>query len=264
MRLNRNEIYKDLERRYFSEQMDEAAEIRAFPNQVKGAKVFLDVGAAIGQYTKTANDQMENGRIFAFEGDPVRFERLQENCAQWEKDSTNKITAVHAAVCDRDELISFMTPENHLCSGGLFIPGMPDQIKGQDNWLKLSIPGISLDTFCEKNQLTPDLVKMDIEGAEYGALIGAKNILKTQRCRFLIEVHPWGDLTAKKKPVDVFNLFAEYDYDFKRVERHWHFELAVNKYMAKIKNAGINIVFNNPLLLNLSKGVMAKYFLNKR
>jgi FkbM family methyltransferase len=187
--MNRDEIYKDLDRRYFSEQMDEAAEIRAFPNQLKNVKVFLDVGAAIGQYTKAANDQMKNGQIFAFEGDPVRFERLQNNCHQWEKVSTNKITAVHAAVRDRDELVSFMTPENSLSSGGLFIPGTPNQTKDQDNWLKLSIQGISLDTFCKRNQLMPDLVKMDVEGAEYGALVGAKNILKTQCCRFLIEVH---------------------------------------------------------------------------
>lgn len=264
MKLNRNDIYRDLEKRYFSEQMDEAAEIRAFPYQLKAAKVFLDVGAAIGQYTKVANELMSDGHIFAFEADPVRFERLKDNCAQWEKSSTNKITAVHAAVCDEDRPISFMTPENSLRSGGLFIPGMPGERNNQDTWLQLSIQGVSLDSFCQANHVRPDLVKMDIEGSEYRALVGAKQILSTQHCRFLVEVHPWGDLLAPRKPSDVFNLFCNHGYDFTRVERHWYFEKAKNRYIAALKNRLIKLVLNNPYLLQTVKTVMVKYFLKKR
>jgi FkbM family methyltransferase len=263
MPLDREDTYKCLEQRYFSPQMDEAAELAAFPEQIKSVNVFFDVGAAIGQYTKAANERMRGGHIFAFEADPVRFERLKENCARWEKSSTNKITAIHAAVCDKDQPISFLTPEDSLRSGGLFIPGPPEQTKKND-WLKLSVQGISLDTFCETNKLTPDLVKIDIEGAEYRALIGAKKILRTQHCRFLVEVHPWGDLLALKKPSDVFNLFCEHGYDFTRVERHWHFEKAQNSYMAWIKNSGMTIVLDNPLLTKVVKTFMLKFVLSKR
>jgi FkbM family methyltransferase len=264
MPLDREDIYKCLEQRYFSPQMDEAAELAAFPEQIKSVSVFFDVGAAIGQYTKAANEEMRGGHIFAFEADPVRFERLKHNCAQWEKCSTNTITAVHAAVCDEDKPIAFMTPEDSLRSGGLFIPGMPGTQNEQDNWLKLSIPGISLDAFCEENKVTPDLVKMDIEGAEYRALIGAKNILRMHHCRFLVEIHPWGDLLAQKKPTDVFNLFAQHGYDFTRVERHWHFEEARNRYLASLKNKGMGVVLSHPFLLSVAKTVMVKCFLRKR
>ena len=264
--MRRAEIIANLETRYFSDEMDEAAELSTFPQQLTNVRVFFDIGAAIGQYTKVANEHLRNATIVAFEADPIRFEHLEENCRRWERLSTNTIRAVHAAVCDKDGAIAFQAHEDSVRSGGLFIPGMPDVQADTDrnSWLTLSIQGMSLDTYCKANQLTPDLVKMDIEGAEYRALLGAQSILQMQQCRFLIEVHPWGDIPKDKKPADVFNLLAQYGYDFTRLERHWSFAKAKHRSLALLKNRGMRFVFGHPLLLRTLKRVMVRYILSKR
>jgi FkbM family methyltransferase len=266
MSMSRAEIIANLETRYFSDEMDEAAELSAFPQQLTNVRVFFDIGAAIGQYTKVANEHLRSATIVAFEADPIRFEHLEENCRRWERQSTNFVRAVHTAVCDKDGEITFQVHEDSVRSGGLFIPGMPDTQTGanRDNWQTLSLQGVSLDTYCRANRLTPDLMKMDIEGAEYRALLGARSVLQRQQCRFLIEVHPWGDIPKEKKPADVFNLLAEYGYDFTRLERHWSFAKAKRPFLALLKNRGMRFVFRHPLLLRTLKHVMVRYILSKR
>jgi hypothetical protein len=50
------------------------------------------------------------------------------------------------------------------------------------------VPTISLDSFIETHPL-PDVVKLDIEGAEGMALRGARQMLSRTRPVFLIEFH---------------------------------------------------------------------------
>jgi hypothetical protein len=42
---------------------------------------------------------------------------------------------------------------------------------------------------------------MDIEGAEYRALLGSKRFWASLETTFLIEVHPWGDPERKRYPL---------------------------------------------------------------
>ena len=43
---------------------------------------------------------------------------------------------------------------------------------------KRYIPSITLDQFCKDKKISPDIIKVDIEGSEIEMLIGAKNIIK--------------------------------------------------------------------------------------
>lgn len=262
MKMNSADIYKTLEVRYFSDQMDESSEVKALPKLLENVTTFVDVGAALGQYTFIANKVLRHGTIYAFEADPFRFKRLERNCREWEKTSTNKIQAIHAAVGNISEKVSFMVHCNSLRSGCFFIPGMPEIENKQEEWENISVDCISLDSVFKN--FDPDLVKMDVEGAEYKILEGASNILKRGKCRFLVEVHPWGDPTIKKKPADVFNYFANYSYDFRRMERHWLFQQTHMTLKTSLKNKAVNIILNNQFLRNIVKKFMVNWILNKR
>jgi len=246
--LQPNELYTTLEAQYFGENMHEKDEIECLPELLKGVSVFVDVGASLGQYSFFANTILKYGRIYCIEADSVRVRRLRELAAEWEKLSTNKITVIHAAAAEMDGKITFFRTDANV-SGGIFIhdSGSPSSSR----WTKCEVDSISLDSLCKDVQ--PDLIKIDVEGSEYSVLRGAREILARGKCRFFVEVHPWGDESANKTPADVFRLFAQFGYDFRRTHRHWLFERSDKGIQRFIKGRFIVLAMENAWLKSAAK-----------
>jgi FkbM family methyltransferase len=51
------------------------------------------------------------------------------------------------------------------------------------------VPTITIDTLCADFGLTPGLIKIDVEGAEYGVLQGSKACAKKGQTHYLVEMH---------------------------------------------------------------------------
>ena len=50
---------------------------------------------------------------------------------------------------------------------------------------------ITLSDFCNSEKINPTLIKVDIEGAEYQALLGMEDLMKrSKNLKILLEVHP--------------------------------------------------------------------------
>jgi len=75
----------------------------------------------------------------------------------------------------------------------------------------------TLDNIVENSGLTKvDMIKMDIQGSEFLALQGAKNILTNQKPLLLVEVHNrWGWNLE-----DLLNFLQDFGYDFKKQRCH--------------------------------------------
>ena len=97
--MEKEQIFQGLNKAYFSEEMHEKSIIEHLPELLKSAKLFIDIGASLGQYTYFANKVMLGGEIIAIEADPIRFEQLKHNCQKWEFESggRNRLTPVQAA-----------------------------------------------------------------------------------------------------------------------------------------------------------------------
>jgi hypothetical protein len=54
----------------------------------------------------------------------------------------------------------------------------------------ITVPTVTLDGFCSEQGLRPDIVKVDVEGAEARVLAGAPRFLREHRGCMLIEAHP--------------------------------------------------------------------------
>lgn len=83
--MNTDELYTELERQYFSEEMQEKDEIELLPKILQGVKTFVDVGASLGQYAYFSGKIIKGGRIVCVEADPVRYERLNQMAHEWQK-----------------------------------------------------------------------------------------------------------------------------------------------------------------------------------
>jgi len=234
---------------YFSDNMNERSEIEGLGSLLRGARTFVDVGASFGQYTFNANRIIRHGRLIAVEADPLWFSRLDANVREWSTTSTNRIEAVHAAISDRTEPISFFT--NGEISGAAFVSKGPEFDNPKLEWREVTVNAVTLDDLLR--DADPDFIKIDIEGFEYRALAGATRILAEKHCRFLIEVHPWGDPTNGKKPEDVFTLMFLAKYDFQRYHRHWLFSYSKSRIKSVMKYHAIMFVWRNPKLQRVLK-----------
>ena len=72
---------------------------------------------------------------------------------------------------------------------------------------------ISLDYFCEVNDVIPDLIKIDVEGAEFNVLEGASKIIKENRPEIIISLHPKHLNALGRHISEIFNFCEIFSYE---------------------------------------------------
>ena len=218
--MDKDKIYESLNKAYFSEEMHERVTVEKLPQLLQSATAFVDIGASLGQYTYHASRCMKGGRIIAIEPDPVRFERLVQNCLQWGAETGNIIEPLQAAICDLDGTVTFHTT-NSPVSGGLFRHATSEAKKETETviWQKITVPSYRLDTLLTEKLPDgtqkfnmPDLVKIDVEGSESRVLAGCPCLLAEGKTKFLIEIHSWHYPGEKVQEQNVFKFMRSYGY----------------------------------------------------
>jgi FkbM family methyltransferase len=160
---------------------DEEEFLRLFLAEVRPGEVIYDVGSCVGLFALHA--ALLGGRVVAFEPDPSYRKRLLRNIEiNRLKDS---ISVIEWAVSDRKGTEKLYTDGLE----GNKSPGLrPVVDRGA-----VPVNTDTIDNAIGSGRLPlPELVKMDIEGAEILALRGMKQLLSSQngpRCLF-VELHP--------------------------------------------------------------------------
>lgn len=142
---------------------------------------LLDCGAYVGEiidYSRNRNFEIES--IYAFEPDPENYSKLLDCVSA--SNLTGQALAYQMGVGEHTEQLRFSADGNL----GAAISDDGDVV----------IQVVQLDEFLPDTEI--NFVKMDIEGAEQGALIGMKNILMQQRPNLAI--------SAYHKPQDLWTL----------------------------------------------------------
>lgn len=164
---------------------------------LSGAPVCLHVGASDGRHSYVMTQVAPKARIYAFEPSAFAFEVLQTTIA-WHR-LGKQVTAVHAAVGDKPGELLLVTPKKTSGRMGRAYayvaetrPNGPARPDLDDTGMDIQpTPVITLDGFCEAHGVDRvDFIRMDIEGAELMALMGAVNILDRDRPHVLLEIHP--------------------------------------------------------------------------
>jgi FkbM family methyltransferase len=202
--------FEILQDAYFSEHPHEEDILVQLPALLAGCRHFVDIGASLGQYVYHASRVMRGGRIDAFEADPARAEKLKQSCIEWAARSGNRIEPHPWAVARTAGTVTFHTTHSNV-SGGLFpnaLEHLDEETRARVSWTEVDVPAISLDEFYARS--TPDFIKMDIEGAEGEALMGATDLLRRRRTRWLIELHGFEGGWQPQRVID-FMRSAGYD-----------------------------------------------------
>jgi len=195
--------------------------ISAVSETVQPGMTVIDIGAHIGYYSLLfAKLVGPSGRVFSFEPLPGNFELLQKNV------QLNHLQNIHLrnqAVYSRSERITITVPDDQPNPGS----GSLYQCNGAKQY---HVDATSIDDFCKEGSLCLDVLKMDVEGAEYDVLLGASSTIKRCQPILLIELHHFdGNLAAHPVP----DLLTGWSYGIRWVER-WE----LTSYILAIPGAG--------------------------
>ena len=164
---------------------------------LSGAPVCLHVGASDGRHSYVMTQVAPKARIYAFEPSAFAFEVLKVGIA-WHR-MGKQVTAIHAAVGDKPGELLLVTPKKTSGRMGRAYayvaetrPNGPARPDLEDTGMEIQpTPVITLDAFCAEQGIdSVDFIRMDIEGAELMALMGALTILDRDRPHILLEIHP--------------------------------------------------------------------------
>lgn len=150
---------------------------KIFIDYVKPNDVVLDIGAHLGYFTCIAAELAHNGRVYAFDTDQKSCELIAGNA---QLNNLNNIFIQHAAVTDKSGFIKIRNLEEPN-------PGLVINTKISTD--SIEVKSISIDEFILRNNLTPNFIKIDVEGAEGLVVSGMQKTLQLKNLTLLVEIH---------------------------------------------------------------------------
>ncbi|MCI0336622.1 MAG: FkbM family methyltransferase [Acidobacteria bacterium] len=141
--------------------------------------VYFDVGANNGYLSLLGAKCVGlNGMVYSIEPLPQNARSLQK---LMDENLVENCQLIEKAVSNRSGMIEFYLGDD-------YDPYTPSLIRGRRSQV-MNVGVMTLDDFANDHRW-PDLIKLDVEGAEVMALEGAKKILASANApKWLIEVH---------------------------------------------------------------------------
>ena len=165
---------------------------------------FIDIGANIGVHSLTAAQLVgERGKVISFEPFSINYDRLIRNISL---NNCNNIQTEKKALSSKTGVleISYDSNSSNLGSVSIF---------SESNAGTESIKSIKLDDYLSKQNLTGiEIIKIDIEGAEYEALKGMTETLSTFSPLILIEIDENILNRTQHNNEAVINLLKQFGY----------------------------------------------------
>jgi FkbM family methyltransferase len=141
------------------------------------------------------------GKVYAFEPQPRNVEFIK---AALLNNLETEIEVIHAAVADSTGLRTF-----HFVSSDSMLGKLSGTEKhpewGDATYEEETVPVVSLDDWMKlKEARPPDLMKIDVEGAESSVLMGAEKTLTSRYPLILLSVHGGRQMLACTEILDKF------------------------------------------------------------
>jgi FkbM family methyltransferase len=196
----------------------------------KQGDIVVDVGAHIGPYTIIGSKRVgPNGKVVSIEAHPGNFDVLNRNI---QLNKLSNVIALNYAVYSEEKMIK------------LYLPGRKEEAQESSSYTKyntimsdraakgdekfVEVKANTLDYLLLSNKIRQEginWIKIDVEGAEYEVLKGAKGILsKCKDITLLIEIHNLSAGNILYEPIQEFlslyNFIIEFEKASESGERH--------------------------------------------
>jgi FkbM family methyltransferase len=180
-------------------------------NAAKGAKVIIDGGANAGIYSLAALASQHDATVYAFEPTPEIAARLRDTA------KLNGLDRLHVCEAALSSQGGYATLKR--CRGEL---GTNEGM----NYISLDMDGagtervqtVCLDRFCKDHMIDyVDLLKLDVQGHEYSALVGSRELIRAKRIGSIFMELNWdGDAGARCPASQAIGLLERGGYQFSK------------------------------------------------
>ncbi len=165
--------------------------------------VMIDGGANIGNYSLLFRQYCPSCRIYAFEPVADTFTRLKDNVSNYKN-----IIPVKKGLYSENSTKEIRLFPSDTHSSLFDIQGIPYETTGVQ-----TIELVRGDDFLREQRIDRvDLLKLDLEGAEYDALVGFEEALKHKKIRAVQFEYGYINITTKHLLIDFYHLFRDYGY----------------------------------------------------
>jgi FkbM family methyltransferase len=186
----------------------------AFVKEIGAGMQVLDIGAHVGFFALGAAKRVgAAGHVHVFEPTPETLKILEAHVAlnHW----NDRVTVFPGVVADKNGEMTFYSHGTSMAASLSrentvdLNPERPQHAKA------LSVPAVTLDSYCSERRIRPDVIKIDVEGAELLVLQGGRETLTTHDVTIFCEVHTrhlkncGGSLEALNDFVDALGYRAE-------------------------------------------------------
>ena len=163
--------------------------LKIFLDKIKPEDIIYDIGANIGLYTLPAALKLRGtGRVVAFEPVPMWFNRLKDNLSL---NSIQNVDVYNVGLYTRTEKKVMYIKSIQGSGMGSIVTNYRNEVP-EEILEKIEVQLVKGDDFISENKIPlPNIIKIDVEGAELDVIRGLKNTIAHSDCRFILcEVHP--------------------------------------------------------------------------
>lgn len=168
-----------------------------FEEILKPGDTVIDAGAHIGYFSRLAAEKVgRNGHVYAFEPDIDNRELLIMNTRD-----LPSVEVLEAALTHGEGTVPFYhVPDSSGCHS---------TIPQERASIRYAVAATSLDAFVANKGIGRiALIKMDVEGGEWNALQGMKNVLSQKDLKLVMEFNPAALTRAQVEPGSVLDHLA--------------------------------------------------------
>jgi FkbM family methyltransferase len=195
----------------------ERAEQTFYINYLREGMTVFDVGANVGEISLLFSRFVETqGKVHAFEASSSMFDKLTQVC---QLAGRTQIVLNNKAVADNEGILKLhVYDDNH--SGWNSLADRPLDKYGID--IKPThieeVEAITIDGYCKENNISKiDLLKIDVEGAEYQVLLGARRMLESQSIRCCVFEFGGTTFDMGNDPNEIEAYLRQFGYQIRNV-----------------------------------------------
>lgn len=183
----------------------------ALVEMIAPGDVVYDIGAEVGYFAVMAAVISKTGPVYAFEPNPANLAVLNQNAVI---NHDLNLTIVSQAVGDMRRQAEFLTfAHRDDVTNASLLGRLSETSRSEVRGKSVLVSMVDLDSFSAETKVMPDIIKIDVEGAEGLVLQGMPHLLVSVQPRLVIEIH---NQIAER---DVMDCLTAHGYGIRKIGR---------------------------------------------